>query len=182
MNQRSPETRITALQVEKTTFRRRFRGYDRGQVTAFLREVANELERLTSQLREMQSAERGLQAEVERYRGMEATLKEALTLAQKTADETRAAAHREAEALLAETRAQCTEMEAETGRRVAATRAELARLATDRDSLVAQLRAMVDAFATRLSDLTPASSAVVSMEAGDAGDGASASSDAEGEA
>lgn len=155
---------MTPLQIEKREFRRRVRGYDPKDVEAFRKEVGAEVERLLALVRQTEASERELRAEVERYRAMEATMKEALLLAQRTADETKAAAHRQSDAAIAETRQRCAGIEAEASQRAEKLRGDLERLKQDRDSLVVYLKAMVEGFAARLNDFAPPTSATVFME------------------
>jgi cell division initiation protein len=173
------EGSLTPLQIEKKTFGRKFRGYDRAQVDAFLAAAAKEMDRLLNRIRALEVSEKGLTSEVERFRGMETTLKEALLLAQRTADETRALAHQQADHILNETRARCASMQTESEQSLASLRTEIERLRIDRDNLVVQLKSLVDDFAAKLGKLAPTSEAAVRMEIdGDAPVGAVASRDA----
>jgi len=77
-----------------------FGGYNRSSVDQFLDELGNDYEQLILDNARLKEQLAALQQELARYRSMEQTLREALVLAQKTADETRAAAHKEAENIL----------------------------------------------------------------------------------
>lgn len=155
---------MTPLQIEKKVFGRSLRGYAPSEVDTFLKEIAAEMERLISRVRQLEAIEKEARDELDRFRAIENTMQEALILAQRTADETKVLAHREAEHVLAEARRRGEVMEREAIHRTEAVRADLERLRLDRDSLVVYLRSMVEGFATRLNDLAP-SAAIVSMEA-----------------
>lgn len=84
--------RITPLDVHEQTFRVAFRGFDPGEVDAFLQRVADELERL---IEERDAARAELSGEREARRNLEGTLAAARDLQVGLLEQTRA----EAEAL-----------------------------------------------------------------------------------
>lgn len=177
MSENIVEPRLTPLQVEKTVFPRRAFGYDRGAVDAFRRDVAKEMERLVQRVRQLEQSERELLSEVGRFRELETTLKEAVLLGQRAADETRAAAHAEADAVLSEARAVARQLQQDAELQVQQMRQEVARLQAEREGLVAGLRALLEGFAARLETFMPATAAV-SVPREEVQDGAVAARDA----
>lgn len=98
--------RIKPIDLERAPIRRAFRGYHRNTVDLLLGRASKTIEELLSEEQRLKAENERLKAELEQYRALEATMKDALVLAQKAADETRAAAHKEAEAILERARLQ----------------------------------------------------------------------------
>jgi cell division initiation protein len=98
--------RLTPVDILNMRFRRRLRGYAFGDVDEFVRQAATELERALADNAALKEKLASAEREVAQYRALESTMKDALILAQKAADETRAAAHAQAEAKHRETEAQ----------------------------------------------------------------------------
>ncbi|BCW96376.1 MAG: DivIVA domain-containing protein [Fimbriimonadales bacterium] len=128
--------RLTVLEIETKKFRRRLRGYDPTAVEAFLQEVAAHYEEVLTENHRLREEVVGLRQEAERSRAMEDALKESLVLAQRSADETRSNAHKEAELILQEAR-----LKAEQLVREAETRAQ--RILAETETLEARKRAIV---------------------------------------
>lgn len=96
--------RLTPIDLLHRDFRRSLRGYAPGQVDDLLREAAADLEEcLAENVRLREDAAR-LSGELERFRAIEGTLKEALILAQRAAEDARNAARAEGETIVAEAR------------------------------------------------------------------------------
>ena len=91
--------RLSPLDIHNKEFSKSFRGYSEDEVDEFLDLVVAEFERLIRTQEELQAELSGLESRIEHYRGLEETLKNAIVLAQKTADEIKEAALREADAI-----------------------------------------------------------------------------------
>lgn len=154
--------RITVLEIETKRFRKRLRGYDPTAVDAFLQEVAAHYEEVITENHRLREELIGLRQEAERYKAMEDALKESLVLAQRSADETRSNAHKEAELILRE-----AHLKAEQIVREAEERAH--RLLAETESLEARKRAAVMEFRalllTHLQALEPFAQSVSSTRA-----------------
>jgi len=135
--------RLTVLEIETKKFRRRLRGYDPVAVDAFLQEVAVHYEEVLTENHQLREELIGLREEVQRYRTLENTLKESLLLAQKSADETRANAHREAELILHEARRQAEQIRREAEAQVQRLLREIEALETRKRAAVMELRALL---------------------------------------
>ncbi len=98
--------RLTPVDILNMRFRRRLRGYAIAEVDEFVRKTASEMEKLLADNAMMKERVANIERELGQYRALESTMKDALILAQKAADETRAAAHAQAEAKYRETEAQ----------------------------------------------------------------------------
>ena len=106
-----PATRETAMSITPAELRHvRFaqvrKGYDTEAVDRALETVADSIEELLHERHELVERVRALETEVERYREVESTLSQTLTLAERAAEELKAEAHAEAERMMAEARAQ----------------------------------------------------------------------------
>lgn len=106
-----PATRETGMSITPAELRHvRFaqvrKGYDTEAVDRALETVADSIEELLHERHELVERVRALEAEVERYRDVEASLSQTLTLAERAAEELKADAHAEAERMMAEARAQ----------------------------------------------------------------------------
>ncbi|GIV19912.1 MAG: hypothetical protein KatS3mg023_1663 [Armatimonadota bacterium] len=94
--------RLTPIDITNKRFRRALRGYRTSEVDEFLAEVGADYEAVVLENARLREQVAQMQQELERYRAMEEAMKEALVLAQRTADELRATAHKEAEILRAQ--------------------------------------------------------------------------------
>lgn len=91
--------RLTPLDIHNKEFSRSFRGYNEDEVDEFLDLVVAEFERLIRRNEDLEATVAGLESRIEHYKGLEETLKNAIVLAQKAADEIKLAANREAESI-----------------------------------------------------------------------------------
>lgn len=94
--------RLTPIDITNKRFRRALRGYRISEVDEFLAEVGADYEAVVLENARLREQVAQMQQELDRYRAMEEAMKEALVLAQRTADELRATAHKEAEILRAQ--------------------------------------------------------------------------------
>lgn len=137
--------RLLPIDLERLTLRRALRGYERASVDQWLANASAEIETLLHERDEAREANARLQSELATHRAQESTLKDALLLATKAADETRALAHREADQIIAGAEARIARMHEQ---------AEGLRLETVKAA--AGLRALADA-TTRTLEAAPLS-------------------------
>ncbi|MCX7992553.1 MAG: DivIVA domain-containing protein [Fimbriimonadales bacterium] len=135
--------RLTVLEIETKKFRKRLRGYDPVAVDAFLQEVAAHYEEVVTENHRMREELIGLRQEAERYKAMEDALKESLVLAQRSADETRSNAHKEAELIVREAQLKAEQTVREAEERVQRLLAETETIETRKRAAVMELRAML---------------------------------------
>ncbi len=91
--------RLTPLDIHHKEFTRAFRGYSVDEVDEFLDVVVAEFQRLMRENEDLGASVSDLRARVEHYRSLEETLKNAIVLAQKAADDMKAAAEEECKAI-----------------------------------------------------------------------------------
>jgi len=94
--------KTTAIDVSNKKFSRSFRGYRPSEVDDLMRDVASELETAAREWARLEDQIDKMHGEVARYKEMEDTLNNAILLAQRSADEVRAAAHRDADTIVRE--------------------------------------------------------------------------------
>ena len=94
--------KLTPLDIRHKEFRRGLRGYADSEVDEFLDEVADEFERLFKENIDLSEQVESLQEKVDQYRNLEETLQKTLISAQKSAEELKANAQKEAQLILRE--------------------------------------------------------------------------------
>jgi cell division initiation protein len=110
--------KLTPSDIRHKEFHRGMRGYTDAEVDEFLDTVADEFERVVKENLDLSDRLERVQQQLEHYRGIEQTLQKTLLAAQQSAEEQRAAAHKEAQLVLrdAETKARETLSEAYAAR------------------------------------------------------------------
>ncbi|WP_258359350.1 DivIVA domain-containing protein [Moorella sulfitireducens (nom. illeg.)] len=93
---------LTPLDINKKEFHRTFRGYSCEEVDEFLEQVLRDFGQIYRENQELREKNLRLGGELERYARLEQTLKDALVMAQQTADEMRQNAQREAALIIQE--------------------------------------------------------------------------------
>jgi cell division initiation protein len=93
---------LSPIEIQSNEFRRAFRGFDPEEVRLFLQAVAECYQALTLEKSQRDQEIVHLQAALDEFRRRENVLKDALYTAQKTADEVKAQAVREAQSIIQE--------------------------------------------------------------------------------
>ena len=130
---------ITPTDIVNKVFRITLRGYARDEVDDFLQQVSDSLYRALEENQRLRGQLEDLRGRLQHYQDTENLIKNALLLAERTADETRQRAHQEADLI---------RREAENTMRTE--RAELEELRHTRQRIAAELRAMLHAHLTLL--------------------------------
>jgi cell division initiation protein len=102
--------KLTPLDIRHKDFKRGMRGYVDGEVDEFLDEVADEFERLFKENIELSERLDGLQEKINQYRNLEETLQNTLVAAQRSAEELKANAQKEAQLILSEAELKARQM------------------------------------------------------------------------
>ena len=107
---------ITPTDIEHIHFRKAMSGYVKEEVDEFLRQVGESLYHALEEGQRLRAQLDDLRTQVQRYQQKEELINNALVLAERTADEVRSSAHREADLIRREAeekiRTQYTEFEA----------------------------------------------------------------------
>ena len=89
--------RITPIDIQHKSFKKALQGYDRAEVDQFLDEVIETLEDDATHRAALQAEIADLKERISHFKAMEESLQNTLVLAQRTADEVKASAHKEAD-------------------------------------------------------------------------------------
>ncbi|MDO8588682.1 MAG: DivIVA domain-containing protein [Armatimonadota bacterium] len=134
---------LTPIDILHVQFKRGLRGYSTGQVDEFLHNAASTLETLARERADLREQVERLTAEVNRCREIETTMHNALVLAQKTADELKANAHREADVILREAEQKTAQQIAEARAELSDLKAQIVSLREDRDRFENEFRSLI---------------------------------------
>lgn len=143
--------RIMPIDLERPELRRKLRGYEPAVVDRLLNGAAKSLQELLLEnagLREELSRQR---AASDLARKQEETLKEILVAAQRSADETRSCAHREAEAILEQARQAAMAERLAGQQQLSEARWELERVRSERTRYADEFRALLERHQRELS-------------------------------
>ncbi|HXO17631.1 MAG TPA: DivIVA domain-containing protein [Candidatus Dormibacteraeota bacterium] len=89
--------KITPVDIQHKSFKKALQGYDRSDVDQFLDEVIETLEDEAHHRAALEAEIADLKERVSHFKAMEESLQNTLVLAQRTADEVKASAHKEAD-------------------------------------------------------------------------------------
>ncbi len=96
--------KVSIVDIQHKTFKKALQGYDRAEVDQFLDEVIESLEDEVQRTPRSRPEFPTCSDRVSHFKSMEESLQNTLLLAQRTADETKASAHKEADLIRAEAR------------------------------------------------------------------------------
>jgi len=137
--------RITPLDVRNHPFRRRFSGYDREEVDAFLRMVAEDYEGVMRETEGLREQVIKLEAQVAHLAANEGILQETLTTAQKLSEDLKRTAVKEAEIAVGEAEIKAEKILAAAHRRAAKLTDDIREMKHVRSRLSASVRATIEA-------------------------------------
>jgi cell division initiation protein len=89
--------KITPIDIQHKTFKKALQGYDRTEVDQFLDEIIETLEDEATHRAALEAEIADLRERISHFKAMEESLQNTLLLAQRTADEVKASAHKEAD-------------------------------------------------------------------------------------
>lgn len=89
--------KITPIDIQHKTFKKALQGYDRTEVDQFLDEIIETLEDDAHHRAALEADIADLKERISHFKAMEESLQNTLVLAQRTADEVKASAHKEAD-------------------------------------------------------------------------------------
>ncbi len=136
---------ITPLEIKKQEFHKAFRGYDPGEVEAFLEMVAGEMESLNRENSELKEKLKTLKSKLEDYEGMKETLHKALITTEKAADERIENAQKEAELILSDAQLQGEKLIEEARGKALKYERDIADLNNLKTSFITRLKALLSA-------------------------------------
>lgn len=144
---------ITPMDIHNKEFETGFRGYDKEAVNAFMAELVHDYETLYRDNREMTDKIEQLEKRIAQYEKMEATMNDALVLAQETGENVKYSARKEADLIIQEAEQQRRQIIAEAERQLregcekyAVIRNEVAVFKARMESLLNSQMQMVDGY------------------------------------
>lgn len=135
--------KITVVDVQHKTFKRALQGYDRTDVDQFLDEVIETLEDEASAKAALEAEVADLKERLSHFKAMEESLQSTLLLAQRTADEVKASAHKEADLIKAEARLAAEREITSLGERIEDARREHQRATDTAEKARSEIRSLL---------------------------------------
>jgi cell division initiation protein len=139
----SANSRITVVDIQHRTFKRALQGYDRTDVDKFLDEIIESLEDEATARAALEAEIADLKERISHFKAMEESLQSTLLLAQRTADEVKAAAHKEADLIKQEARLQSERETGSLGDKVEEARREHQRMLDIAEKAKSEIRGLV---------------------------------------
>jgi cell division initiation protein len=139
----SASNRITVVDIQHKTFKRALQGYERTEVDQFLDEVIETLEDEATARAALEAEIADMKERISHFKSMEESLQSTLLLAQRTADEVKAAAHKEADLIRQEARLQSEREISSIGDRITETRRELQRILDAAEHAKSEIRSLL---------------------------------------
>jgi len=136
--------KITPVDIKNQKFGKSFRGYDPSEVDAFLEMVCSTLEDLIKENGELKEKLSSVESTLIGYKDLEGNLKEALLTAQKSAEEIRQNAQKEAQLLMRETQIKAERKMEESYNVLSGLKRQIADLNNLKREYVIRLRSMLE--------------------------------------
>ncbi len=135
--------KITVVDIQHKSFKKALQGYDRSDVDAFLDEIIETLEDEAQARAALQGEVADLKERISHFKAMEESLQSTLLLAQRTADEVKAAAHKEADLIRQEARLSAEREIAALGDRIEEARRQAQRAGETAEKAKSELRSLL---------------------------------------
>ena len=135
--------KITPIDIQHKAFKKALQGYDRAEVDSFLDEVIETLEDEAQHRTALEAEIADLKERVSHFKAIEESLQNTLVLAQRTADETKASAHKEADLIREQARLQNEREVAGFNERISDVRREQQRAVEATEKARSELRSLL---------------------------------------
>jgi len=135
--------KITIVDIQHKQFKKKLNGYDPADVDQFLDEIIETLEDEAHQRAALEAEISDLRERISHFKAMEDSLQNTLLLAQRTADEVKASAHKEADLIRHEARVSVEKEIASFGDRAAEARREFQRALETSEKAKSELRSLL---------------------------------------
>lgn len=133
---------LTPIDIQKQDFDVSFRGYNADEVDDFLDLVGNDYEKLYKENIELKDRLSSLQASIEQYKNMEATLKDSIILAQNAAEEIKKNASERADNMMNDAQNKASDIIRQTNDDILIRKKELADLELQVDTYKSQIKSV----------------------------------------
>ena len=135
--------KITIVDIQHKEFKKSLQGFDRNEVNEFLDEIIETLEDEAHARAALQGEIGDLRERLSHFKAMEDSLQSTLLLAQRTADEVKAAAHKEADLIKQEARLQAEREISALSERIEEARREAQRHQDTAEKAKSELRSLL---------------------------------------
>lgn len=135
---------LSPLDIESRRFKRAMGGYSRVEVESFLAQVADTLSNTILEKQELAQKVKGLLEELETLRSRENRLMDALSAAERLADERKALANDEAERMVQDAHRRAEDIIKKTHEKLRRVEDQIARLQIERESFENRLSTLID--------------------------------------
>ncbi len=138
--------------IEEKRFRKRWMGFDPSDVESFLRDLGDELDRLTNENENQKKDLQTLDSALKEHREREKTIRAVLVSAQKSAEQIKTNAEREARLVVSEAEIQAEGILKEANNRLIRMEQEISEMRRNRVQFGARMRSLLDSFSQMLDD------------------------------
>jgi cell division initiation protein len=135
--------KLTIVDIQHKAFKKALQGYDRGDVDQYLEEIMETLEDEAHARAALEAEVSDLKERISHFKSMEDTMNQTLLLAQRTADEVKAHAHKEADLIKQQARIAAEREIAELGDRIENARREAHRHQDTAEKAKSELRSLL---------------------------------------
>ena len=135
--------KITPVDIKNQSFGKSFRGYDQTEVDSFLEMVTSTLEDLTIENNQLKEKLKAVESTLEGYKDLEGNLREVLLTAQKSAEELRKNAEKEAQLIIREAKMKTERKLEESYHILSELKSQIAELQNLRKEYLIRLRSMI---------------------------------------
>jgi len=137
---------LTPIDIQKQTFSKRFRGFDDGEVRAYLHLVAEDLEVHLQEIERLTREVAELRSDLREHEERERILKDTLLSAQKVSEDVKANAHKEAALIVKDAELLSERIVAQAMERVSDLERSIQDLKLERRNARRRLQSMIDGF------------------------------------
>jgi cell division initiation protein len=148
--------KVTIVDIQHKAFKKALQGYDRGDVDQYLEEIMETLEDEAQMRAALEGEVADLKERISHFKAMEETMNATLLLAQRTADEVKAHAHKEADLIKAEARIAAEREIATLADRIDEARREAQRHQESAEKVRSELRSLLMSHLSLIERATPA--------------------------
>jgi cell division initiation protein len=135
--------KLTIVDIQHKAFKKALQGYDRSDVDQYLEEIMETLEDEAQARAALEAEVADLKERISHFKAMEETMNQTLLLAQRTADEVKAHAHKEADLIKQQARIGAEREMAELGDRIETARREAQRHQDTAEKAKSELRSLL---------------------------------------
>ena len=135
--------KITVVDIQHKVFKKALQGYDRAEVDQFLDDLIEALEDDTQERAALEAEIADLRERISHFKSMEESLQKTLILAQRTADEVKASAHKEADLIKQKAHLEAHNEHAALADKISETRREHQRAIETAEKAKSELRSLL---------------------------------------